>query len=100
MRERQALERQITAYKQMEQELDDAITLIELGEAENDEETIAEGEAALKLLRERAQRREVEALLSGEADANDAYPRNPRRRRRDREPGLGRNARTDVHALG
>ncbi len=73
MRERQALERQITAYKQMEQELDDAITLIELGEAENDEETIAEGEAALKLLRERAQRREVEALLSGEADANDAY---------------------------
>src|SRR5690606_27831926 len=73
MRERQMLERQISSYKRLEQELEDAITLIELGEAEDDEATIAEGEAALKALREVAQKREIEALLSGEADANDAY---------------------------
>ena len=48
MRERQSLERKISSYKQLEQELEDAITLIELGEAEGDEETIAEGEAALR----------------------------------------------------
>ena len=73
MRERQSLERKISSYKQLEQELEDAITLIELGEAEGDEETIAEGEAALKALSELAQKREIEALLSGEADSNDAY---------------------------
>ncbi len=73
MRERQTLERQISSYKAVEQELDDAVTLVELGEAEDDDATIAEGEAALRQLRERAQKREVEALLSGEADANDTY---------------------------
>lgn len=73
MRERQALERQIAAYKDIERELDDAVTLVELGEAEDDAATIAEGEAALRILSERAQKREVEALLSGEADGNDTY---------------------------
>ena len=73
MRSRQMLERQITAYRQLERELDDGITLVELGEAEGDEAAIAEGEAALRQLSEIAQKREVEALLSGEADANDTY---------------------------
>ncbi|HEX5599909.1 MAG TPA: peptide chain release factor 2 [Hyphomicrobiaceae bacterium] len=73
MRERDSLDRKISSYKQLERELEDAITLIELGEAEGDEETIAEGEAALKALSELAQKREIEALLSGEADGNDAY---------------------------
>jgi peptide chain release factor 2 len=73
MRARQALEKQIAAYRQLERELDDGITLIELGEAEDDEDTIAEGEAALRRLKEVAQKLEVEALLSGEADGNDTY---------------------------
>lgn len=73
MRERQSLERQISSYRQLEGELEDAITLIELGEAEDDEATVAEGEEALRKLTEVAQKREIEALLSGEADANDAY---------------------------
>jgi len=73
MRERQSLEQQISSYKQLESDLDDAITLIELGEAEDDEATIAEGEAALRALSGVAQKREIEALLSGEADGNDAY---------------------------
>jgi peptide chain release factor 2 len=73
MRQRQQLERSIDAYRRLERELDDSVTLIELGEESDDNATIAEGEAALKKLDEEAQRRSVEALLSGEADANDTY---------------------------
>ncbi len=57
----------------IEQELDDQITMIGLGEAEKDQAVIAEAEAALKTLRADVARRELEALLSGEADANDCY---------------------------
>ena len=73
MRQRQQLERSIDAFKRLERELDDSVTLIELGEAEDDTASVAEGEAQLKKLDEEAQRRSVEALLSGEADANDTY---------------------------
>src|SRR6185295_5387457 len=48
-------------------------TLIELGDAEGDAPSVEEGEASLKKLAEEARRQEVEALLSGEADANDTY---------------------------
>jgi peptide chain release factor 2 len=73
MRARQALERNIATFKQLERDLDDAVTLIELGESEDDASAIGEGEAALRQLRGLAQKREIEALLSGEADGNDAY---------------------------
>jgi peptide chain release factor 2 len=73
MRQRQQLERSINTYKKLARELDDSVTLIELGEAEDDLASISEGEAQLKKLDEEAQRRSVEALLSGEADANDSY---------------------------
>jgi peptide chain release factor 2 len=73
MRERTSLEDAISAIQRLEQELDDAITLIELGDAEDDEATIQEGEAAIRGIEAEAQRRQVESLLSGEADANDTY---------------------------
>jgi peptide chain release factor 2 len=73
MRRRQALERSIAAFEKIERDLDDAVTLIELGEAEKDEAAVQEGEAALRKLAPEARRREVEALLSGEADGNDTY---------------------------
>ena len=73
MRERTSLEDQITAIKRLEQDLEDAITLIELGEAEGDEATVKEGEEAIRALQAEAARRQVETLLSGEADANDTY---------------------------
>src|SRR5256884_35263 len=47
--------------------------MIELGEAENDPKVVAEAESALRKLRADVARRELEALLSGEADANDSY---------------------------
>jgi peptide chain release factor 2 len=47
--------------------------MIELGEAENDAQVVGEAEASLRNLKSEVQRRELEALLSGEADANDSY---------------------------
>ncbi len=73
MRERQMLVDAIDTYKSISQELEDNIELIGLGEAEGDEEVVAEAEAALKALAEKARQKELEALLSGEADGNDTY---------------------------
>jgi peptide chain release factor 2 len=73
MRQRQQLERAVEDLKRLERDLDDGLTLIELGEAEGDEATVAEGEAQLKRLDSEAHQKSVEALLSGEADGNDAY---------------------------
>ncbi|HTE78431.1 MAG TPA: peptide chain release factor 2 [Xanthobacteraceae bacterium] len=73
MQERTALDEQLTALARIEQELDDQITLIGLGESEKDPRTIAEAEAALRALKAEVARRELEALLSGEADSNDCY---------------------------
>ncbi len=65
MRERDALEDSLKAIGRMEQELDDQLMLIELGESEKDDKTVAEAEAALKRLKAEVARRELEALLSG-----------------------------------
>ena len=73
MQERTALEDQLTAIGRIEQELDDQITMIELGEAEKDHKAVADAQAALHKLKTEVARRELEALLSGEADANDSY---------------------------
>ena len=73
MQERTALEDQLTAIGRIEQELDDQITMIELGEAEKDHKAVADAEEALKRLKAEVARREVEALLSGEADGLDSY---------------------------
>ena len=73
MQERTALEDQLNSISRIQQELDDHITMIELGEAEKDQKTIADAEAALKSLKTEVARRELEALLSGEADGNDSY---------------------------
>jgi len=73
MRERSELEERLSSQKKLESELDDAVTLVELGESEGDEATEKEGVVALKALLAEAKRLQLETLLSGEADANDAY---------------------------
>ena len=73
MQERTALEDQLTGIGRIEQELDDQLTMIELGEVEKDQRVVADAEAALQKLKAQVERRELEALLSGEADANDSY---------------------------
>jgi peptide chain release factor 2 len=73
MRARQQLESRINKVLSLERSLADNSGLIELGEAEGDQAIIAEAEAALTALKDEVARHEIETLLSGEADANDAF---------------------------
>ena len=73
MRERTRLRAAIDGYRGLEQELEDGIGLVDLGEQEGDSAVVAEAEAALMELGDRTGKQELESLLSGEADGNDAY---------------------------
>jgi len=73
MRDRQALMDQISTFNLIESGLRDNIELIELGEAEGDQEIITEAEDAIRELVPLAQAKELEALLDGEADSNDTF---------------------------
>jgi peptide chain release factor 2 len=73
MRERNHLAAQIDAVVKLESEVSDTVELIALAEADGDAAMAEEGLAALRTLAEEAKRREIESLLSGEADMNDAY---------------------------
>ena len=73
MRDRQALVDAMETYESIKQDLSDNVELIELGEMEDDAEVVSEAEAALKALQEKAATKELEALLDGEADANDTF---------------------------
>jgi len=73
MRERTVLEDRLQSLAKLERDLEDATTLVELGEAESDAATEEEGIGLLKAIQAEGERRQMEALLSGEADANDTY---------------------------
>ncbi|HUC66717.1 MAG TPA: peptide chain release factor 2 [Stellaceae bacterium] len=73
MRERTRLDRGVNGCIEIERELDDTLELLELAEAEGDRAMIAEAERTLARLQHEAGQRELESLLSGEADGNDAY---------------------------
>jgi peptide chain release factor 2 len=73
MRERQSLIDAVEGHDNMQTELNDSIELIELGEMENDQDVIKDAEAAIVALVKIAAAKELEALLYGEADANDTF---------------------------
>jgi len=73
MRERRRLDAAVGAVKAISGEMADAVEFVELGEAEDDEDTVNEGLSSLAALAERADADKIQALLAGEADANDAY---------------------------
>lgn len=73
MKERTKLDQQIKAIRDLEQELDDSVTLIEMGEEEGEQDIVDEAEQALERLREKCEAMQLEAMLSGEVDENDAY---------------------------
>ncbi|WP_400765771.1 peptide chain release factor 2 [Methylosinus sporium] len=73
MRERTQLEDQLSSIARLDRDLEDAITLVELGEAENDADTEKEGIAQLVALLKESRERQIEALFSGEADGNDTF---------------------------
>ena len=73
MRERTLLASRMEGVRKLEGDVSDALELIELAEADGDAAMTAEATASLTALAEEAKRREIESLLSGEADANDCY---------------------------
>jgi peptide chain release factor 2 len=73
MKERTKLAEAVAATRKLEGDLDDAITLTELADQENDAAALEEGRAMLEAVLVRAKQAELESLLSGEADANDCY---------------------------
>ncbi|WP_417475867.1 peptide chain release factor 2 [Maricaulis sp.] len=73
MRERTRLEGAINTVIEAEQELSDSVEMIELAEMEDDAEMVEEAVGSLNQLAERMRRAQLETLLSGEADGNDAF---------------------------
>ena len=73
MRERQSLVDAMEGHNQIRDDLLYNIEMIELGEQEEDSEIIDEAEKAINLLAKNAASKELEALLNGEADANDTF---------------------------
>ena len=73
MRERNRLAGLIDGVRRLESEVADTAELIAMAEAEGDAAMVADGTRALRSLAEEARQREIESLLSGEADANDCY---------------------------
>jgi peptide chain release factor 2 len=73
LRERTRLSTAIDGLRGMERDVADAVDLIEMGENESDAGIVKESLATLNGLAETAKRLEIESLLSGEADGNDAY---------------------------
>ncbi|WP_312529166.1 peptide chain release factor 2 [Paracoccus sp. (in: a-proteobacteria)] len=73
MRDRQKLSDAVGTYQRIESELADNLELIEMGEAEGDQEIVSDAEKSLKALAELAAQKELEALLNGEADGNDTF---------------------------
>jgi len=71
MRERQKLADGIETVEALNREASDAEELLEL--ADGDDGMVADLEASLKRAAERAEKAELAALLSGEADGNDAF---------------------------
>jgi peptide chain release factor 2 len=59
--------------RRLERDLADALGYAEMADAEGDEASLDEARAQLAVIKDQAGRAELEALLSGEADGNDAY---------------------------
>ena len=73
MRERNQIASQMDGVRKMEADVADAMELIELAEADGDASMVADALASLRAIAEEAKRREIESLLSGEADGNDCF---------------------------
>ncbi|MFU7528549.1 peptide chain release factor 2 [Qipengyuania sp. ASV99] len=72
-REQKLLENAVKTVNEISAEMGDAVEFIEMGEAEDEESIINDGLKSLERLAARADADKVQALLSGEADANDTY---------------------------
>lgn len=73
MSEKNTLEVNLQAYDNFKKNLDEYKEMIEFAEAENDEVMLGELQQNLEQLAKQTKYAELESLLSGEVDKNDAY---------------------------
>jgi peptide chain release factor 2 len=73
MSEKNSLEENISEYDRISQVLKDLTELAEIAEDENDEDMVNDIISQLHALKSEIKMKELEALLSGEVDANDAF---------------------------
>jgi peptide chain release factor 2 len=73
MRERTRLAAQVEAVRTLENGLAEALELAQMADAEGDQGMLDEVSIQMAAMKDRSGRAELEALLSGEADGNDAY---------------------------
>jgi len=73
MKERTRLDKKISSVREIDKTLNDNVEMIEMAEAENDAAIVKESESILATLKVKVERRQLESLLSGEADSNDCY---------------------------
>lgn len=72
LQEIKMLKDKIISYNSIKKCIDDTNVLIELGEEENDESIVAEVKQAIKKIEKELEKIEIENLLSGKHDANNA----------------------------
>lgn len=73
LQERTLLKDSLDAVTHMQQELEDALMLYDLGESEGDDASCEEAEAILKTLAQKSSRHQIDSLLSGKADHADCF---------------------------
>ena len=100
MRERRRLEEAIGATRTLERELADTSELIELAESEGDDALVEDGDPQPRRARRARRPRQGRGAARRRGRRQQRLCRDQCRRRRHREPGLGRDAAAHVHALG
>ena len=73
MREHVNLENSINILHKMDGEFSDYLELIEMGEAEGDQDIVGEAETQIEAMARQLDRLRLKNMLSGEADANNCY---------------------------
>ncbi len=68
MRERTRLDKGINGYLAIEHALDDTLGLAEMADAEGDQAMLDDAQRSLEALQKDVRARELDSLLSGEAD--------------------------------
>ena len=73
MKERTYLEQRLSSFNQLELEYKDIIAIIEIAEQDNDEKLLIDAKNQLLNLNKNIKKKELESLLSEEADKNDCF---------------------------
>ncbi len=72
LKEKGSLERRVNGFYRLESMYEDIETLIEMAEEEGDSDLFVEANSEMQILQEELNQVEIQRLLSGEADENDA----------------------------